>query len=88
VPGISFPDVLKSLERTGAVQSSQRERFLLNYQFFEQNRDFILKKYPHSWWVAAVDQKLYAQSALKKLEIEIDALPLQAGNYAYIEQIL
>jgi hypothetical protein len=86
MPEISFYDTLKALEGTGAVQPSQRDKFLENYEFFEKLRPVILQKYPHSW-VAAVEEKLYAGSTLRGLETELDALPRQAGSYAYIEQI-
>lgn len=82
--GPSFADALNTFVGTGAIKPQDVDAFTKNYWFFERQRSHISETYAHSW-VAALDDKLYASSALRELEKQIDGLT--NSEYTYIEQI-
>jgi hypothetical protein len=84
VAGPSVEELLQELQLAGNITPTAAQTLRENHQYFEENRERILKQY-QGRWVAAVNGTLIAAGTIERLQ---DALSgIEGGDLAYAEEI-
>lgn len=78
-------ETLPRLLALGIITSDEKELYMANYEYFEQNRSNIEQKYPGKW-VASLNNELLIGSSLQ--EIRRVMAEKQNNRFMYIEEIV